>query len=617
MAGVPGFSVSGFLHGVDSRLHEQQLREYQDEKDRRHQIASNMEMVLQNTPYASVKQKIVDELGKLAATPTSKPYKQKTGIFDPEETRHPSQGDNPPPTHEDVRGAVTDAVQNHVLPALLNHALSGGGSGDVASGGGGQADASAPPNSPPAPPISADASSGDMQPSPLVSNIDLGAPPATPTAPIATAPISAAGGTPPTGALPTPDRSLPAPSPLLASAPPTTPLPPSTPQPGAPPTAPATPPTMPPHLGGAFESPEETAARHMHAARAEAELKQEMDARSLSTKLALERQYGMGSNGKLLIDPAKMAGLGKQYDPGAPDADPFGYRNMRFEELPPKLQEQHNLNAARVQIAQNKNDIARLKAEAYAHGTPDAWARVGIAQQNANTYARKVMNDEIVSLKKYPDNLLNGDGHLLSGPAQKSMAELDPRLKRINQLIDSFEPYKNINQPYYLLAERMKYDIGFGSSDDIGKEISALELAKLQSVASVTKGMSRNIRVFEEGLIHAAKTKTDSPMLIHQKLVNIRDQLVQAERGAVQFGNKTGAVSGHMTPTGWEEGTPPSSNTNQLPPSSGGPPQTPISSRTTRPGSQSQGRSGGGGGGGKEVVYVRGANGKLVAQTQP
>jgi hypothetical protein len=93
----------------------------------------------------------------------------------------------------------------------------------------------------------------------------------------------------------------------------------------------------------------------------------------------------------------------------------------------------------------------------------------------------------------------------------------------VRRLMKILEPYKTDNTPFSSFLKTIEYKMGKAQTDEIGKELAAINLSSLQQGASVLKGMggTRSIVALNKALAHTPEPLKDSIMNMYDKMANI------------------------------------------------------------------------------------------------
>ena len=111
-----------------------------------------------------------------------------------------------------------------------------------------------------------------------------------------------------------------------------------------------------------------------------------------------------------------------------------------------------------------------------------------------------------------------------------------------NELRAALEPFKDSefwNMPFDKLPERMKYAIGMGTSDDIGKLQSKFQIDKWAGTMALIRGLRRGDLIVEASK-HLPQFGKDSMMLMYDKLANANDYYEHQIHETVRWGGKSG-----------------------------------------------------------------------------
>ena len=124
----------------------------------------------------------------------------------------------------------------------------------------------------------------------------------------------------------------------------------------------------------------------------------------------------------------------------------------------------------------------------------------------------------------------------LSPKAQGVLMETEPTLQQVDQLIAKLEPMKDDNSTR-LTFSRIGYALGHASPEgSLADDISKLELDRVVAGARVLKGSSRAYQALEMAMKHAPNAWVDTPKLMYNKLLNIRQNLADVENDAKNLG---------------------------------------------------------------------------------
>lgn len=245
------------------------------------------------------------------------------------------------------------------------------------------------------------------------------------------------------------------------------------------------------------------------------------------------------------------------------------------EKLSELQRSQIDTNTAKQGLTNAQADLASAKAKGVPALIAVAQAKVRAYQQavnaqsqnaNTNTFNAQTKRDEFQS--KYgvttnPDGSKSvGSEFLRLNPhSQQVLAETQPKIEQIKNLLKELEPEKNDDSRGAYLADRLAYATGSAGDDSMAKRIADLELGKIQNSAALAKGNTRNYQFIQDIYKHQPNLYVDSKKLVHEKLTNILTNLQRIEDGAIKFGDKQGLVkksdlNGGFTPKTFQPDNP-------------------------------------------------------------
>lgn len=141
----------------------------------------------------------------------------------------------------------------------------------------------------------------------------------------------------------------------------------------------------------------------------------------------------------------------------------------------------------------------------------------------------RVLGESPAQRKMEIQNPLNTD-------AQKIMEDTDPVLDKVNQALKMLEPTKDDNSPYHTFFKNLEYK--FGMANDATPLITNLNLGQVVGGARILKGSSRAYQMLVKAMEHLPDTSKDSPKLMYEKLVNIKDNLEKIKQDAAKYGQR-------------------------------------------------------------------------------
>jgi hypothetical protein len=237
-----------------------------------------------------------------------------------------------------------------------------------------------------------------------------------------------------------------------------------------------------------------------------------------------------------------------------PNPNGQGYMPMTPEDLKkyPLLQEKLEMDKSSEALKAAQQALAQAKAIGEPQRIAQASANLGLRQQElgikqADLELRmrdETRKDRVENFKEGYDSAGNPTKSMeaLSPAAQKVVMDTQPVLDQVNDLSKRLDPYKDINTPGYLAADRTLYAMGMKSNvtGQLADEVANLELQRIVAAASVMKGSSRTIQALRIAMQHTPNVWTDSPALIKSKLDTIQARLSDVIGDAYTYGHKGG-----------------------------------------------------------------------------
>lgn len=133
------------------------------------------------------------------------------------------------------------------------------------------------------------------------------------------------------------------------------------------------------------------------------------------------------------------------------------------------------------------------------------------------------------------------DTGVLNSPAQTVITKTQPVLDQVDRLVSDIDRLglQDNNDSGYLFTSMMKYKFGKASPDgSLGNDIAGLSLGSVVEAASALGGTSRSLTALKKALQHTPNPWVDSPKLMREKLVTIKERLQDIVHDANEYGRK-------------------------------------------------------------------------------
>jgi hypothetical protein len=181
----------------------------------------------------------------------------------------------------------------------------------------------------------------------------------------------------------------------------------------------------------------------------------------------------------------------------------------------------------------NEEKIAQMRARGQ---TSDDQIKLMYRGTKSNAPVQRIMLRVAALSKGNVNDAMSPAGSKVVADTMPTLSSLDSVLSDIKRL-----GLEKNNSRGYLAGSRLAYATGKAAPEGaLAKDISGLELDRILAATSILKGSSRAYPALEKALVHTPNPWIDSPQLIHDKLMTIRNRLRDVINDARRYQTKSG-----------------------------------------------------------------------------
>jgi hypothetical protein len=187
----------------------------------------------------------------------------------------------------------------------------------------------------------------------------------------------------------------------------------------------------------------------------------------------------------------------------------------------------------------------RLIAASQGKTLDDSTADYVIQQRKEGANIPLSGNAEIALLKRMKATGENAPIALTaqSGQALAKLDEVDTETESLRSVLAKHKASPYWNMPFDKLPQAVKYSLGMGTEDEIGKLQSAFSIEKYAGTMQLIPGIRRG-DIIEKASQHLPDFGHDSLKLMYDKLSNAHNFYSQNKASITKFGTKSGVAQG-------------------------------------------------------------------------